>query len=123
MSELQMEKPTANGAAKAAPRWRVTPDIDVYENEVEYLVQLDVPGASAESINVQVLGTELRIRSEQAPVERDTDATLVAFERQINLPGEVDADSASAQLKNGVLEIRVSKSASARRVKIPVSIN
>jgi HSP20 family molecular chaperone IbpA len=123
MSELQIEKPTTNGVAKAAPRWNVTPDADVYENEAEYLIQLDVPGASAESINVQVLGTELRIRAEQASVERDTHATLAAFEREISLPGEIDADSASAQLKNGVLEIRVSKSASSRRVKIPVSIN
>jgi HSP20 family protein len=123
MSELQMEKPTANGAAKAAPRWRVTPDIDVYENEVEYLVHLDVPGASAESINVQVLGTELRIRAEQAPNDGDIPETLAAFERQVNLPGEIDADSASAQLKNGVLEIRVSKTAASRRVKIPVSMN
>ena len=123
MSELQIEKPNANGAAKAAPRWRVTPDVDVYENEVEYLIQLDVPGASAESINVQVLGTELRVRAEQAAGGRDTDATLVAFERQVNLPGDIDADSAAAQLKNGVLEIRVSKGASARRVKIPVSVN
>jgi HSP20 family protein len=123
MSELQIEKPTANGAATAATRWRVTPDADVYENEVEYLIQFDVPGASAESINVQVLGTELRVRAEQAPGERDTHATMVAFERQVNLPAEIDADSAAAQLKNGVLEIRVSKSASARRVKIPVSVN
>lgn len=122
MSEPQIKKPTANGA-KAAPRWRVTPDADVYENEVEYLVQLDVPGASAESINVQVLGTELRIRAEQGPVDGDTPATLAVFERQVNLPGEIDADSAAAQLKNGVLEIRVSKSASSRRMKIPVSVN
>jgi HSP20 family molecular chaperone IbpA len=65
----------------------------------------------------------LRIRAEQAPVDGDTPATLVAFERQINLPGEIDADSAAAQLKDGVLEIRVSKSAASRRVKIPVSVN
>jgi HSP20 family molecular chaperone IbpA len=119
MSEPQIEKPTTNGAAA----WHVAPDADVYETDVEYLIQLDVPGASAESVSVQVLGTELRIRAEQAAVARDTQVARAVFERQLELPGEIDADSASAELKNGVLEIRVSKSAASRRVKIPVSVN
>jgi HSP20 family protein len=123
MSDLQIKESNHNGVAKAPPRWRITPDIDVFESENEYALQLDVPGATAESINIQILGTELRVRAEQAPLERAPDAALAAFERQFTLPGEVDADSASARLDNGVLEIRVAKAQSARRVKIPVSVN
>lgn len=37
-----------------------------------------------------------------------------AFERSIPLPCEVDADHGSAQLKNGVLRVRVPKSTGAR---------
>jgi HSP20 family protein len=133
MSEMQLEKTTTNGVAKAplaskAPLWNVTPELDLYESGNEYLIQLDVPGASADSVNVQVVGTRVFIRAEQAAAtaaESNTAAAvaLAAFERQLELPGDVDPESASAELRNGVLEIRIAKSASSRRVKIKVNAN
>lgn len=136
MSEMQLEKPTSNGVAKAplpesgaarAPLWKVTPELDLYESGDEYLIQLDVPGASADSIDVQVVGTRMLIRAKQAaPVPEAIPAAVVAlatFERQLDLPAEVDPDSASAELRHGVLEIRIAKSASSRRVKIKVNAN
>ena len=132
MSEMQLEKTTTNGVAKAplaskAPLWNVTPELDLYESGNEYLIQLDVPGASADSVNVQVVGTRVFIRAEQAAATAESNTAaavaLAAFERQLELPGEVDPDSASAELRNGVLEIRIAKSASSRRVKIKVNAN
>ena len=137
MSEMQLEKTTTNGVAKAppasngaekAPLWRVTPELDLYESGNEYLIQLDVPGASADSVNVQVVGTRVFIRAEQAAgtapeANPAASVALAAFERQLDLPGEVDPDSASAELRHGVLEIRIAKSASSRRVKIKVNSN
>src|SRR5688572_456552 len=137
MSEMQLDKTTTNGVAKAplapsgvakAPLWRFTPEMDLYESGDEYLIQLDVPGASTDSIDVQVVGTRVFIRAEQAagtaPEANPAAAVaLAAFERQLDLPGEVDPNSASAELRNGVLEIRIAKSASSRRVKIKVNAN
>lgn len=132
MSSIQTEQaPTSNGAASAAAAptsatpafWQVTPELDVYENEGEFLIQLNVPGASPESVNVQVVGAELHVRAEQAPVEGRSDVALSAFERHLELPSELDAGSATAQLRDGILEIRIQKSAAARRVRIPVNAN
>jgi HSP20 family protein len=127
MSETQLEKNQTNGVAKA-PLWPVTPELDVYESGSEYLIALDVPGASAESVNVQVVGTRVLIRAEQAATttadgNHHAGIELSVFERQLELPGEVDPDSASAELRHGVLEIRIAKSAASRRVKIPVNAN
>lgn len=127
MSEMQLEKTTSNGVAKA-PLWHVTPEVDLYESGDEYLIQLDVPGASADSISVQVVGTRVFIRAEQAagaaPEANPAGAVaLAAFERQLDLPGEVDPNSASAELRHGVLDIRIAKSVSSRRVKIKVNAN
>jgi HSP20 family protein len=130
MSEPTRQDTLTNGHAKA-PFWRATPDLDVYESGNEYLIVLDVPGASAESVSVQVVGTELFVRAEQAAVAGGSgqgdadqnDIALAAFERQLELPAEVDSNSAVAELRDGILEIRIQKSASARRVKIPVSAN
>ena len=42
------------------------------------------------------------------------------FQRSIPMPAPVIADSVSAELKNGVLQIRLLKSEKARALKIPV---
>lgn len=129
MSDLQKDQATDDGAPNGAPiaaqqpRWRATPELDMYEGDNEYLVLLNVPGASPESVDVQVVGNELYVRAEQAASPRFKDVALTAFERRIELPSEVDGNSASAKLRDGVLEIQIQKSAGARRVKIPVSAN
>jgi len=122
MNHSQHEKTTQAGAAKA-PFWRAAPEMDVYESASEFLMVLDVPGASADSVDVQVLGKELSVRAEQAPSPNQGDVALATFERRVDLPTEVDANSATAVLRDGVLEIRITKSAAARRVKIAVNAN
>jgi HSP20 family protein len=122
MSETQIANTTNNGAPAPA-RWRQAPNVDVYESGEQYLVQLDVPGVDASTIDVQVVGTTLRVRAEQTKASFESDSPMVLFERQLELPEEVEPDSASAQFKNGVLEIRITKGRTARRVKIPVGSN
>ena len=122
MTDVQNPSEQTNGAPKAAV-WRATPELDVYESSGELWILLDVPGATAESVNVQVTGTELLVRAEQARSQHRDDATLTVFERRIELPTEVDANSAAAELRDGVLEIKLAKSSAARRVKIPVNTN
>ena len=138
MSDLQNEKAPSNGApqarsselasqpalpAQTRPAWRATPELDLYESDTELLVLLNLPGASADSIDVQVVENELRVRAEQAAAAGYTDVGRGAFERSFELPAAVDSTSAAAELRDGVLEVRLQKRASARRVKIPVSAN
>lgn len=121
--DASMAQRTAPPGAGSQPLWQATPELDVYESANEYLILLNVPGASPESVNVRVMGTALHVRAEQAASPRFADVALAAFERRLELPSEVDADSASAKLRDGVLEIQIQKSAAARRVQIPVSAN
>jgi HSP20 family protein len=137
MSEAHNETASTNGSEKLATQsdvssaqnapkaafWQATPELDVYESASEYLIRLDVPGADPNTVDVQVDGTELHIKAQQAPSARYSDVALASYQRHLELPGEVDAQSASATLTDGVLEIRISKSLTARRIKIPVSAN
>ena len=136
MSDLQNEKAPNNGAPQAhpspagasqpavsQPAWRATPELDLYESDSELLVLLNVPGASPGSIDVRVIENELHVRAEQAVTAGYTDVGRGAFERRFELPAAVDASSAAAELRDGVLEVRLQKRASARRVKIPVNAN
>lgn len=136
MSDLQNEKAPTDGAAQARsasstasqagvsqPAWRATPELDLYESDGELLVLLNLPGASPDSIDVRVIENELHVRAEQAAAAGYSDVARGAFERSFALPAAVDASSAAAELREGVLEVRLQKRASARRVKIPVSAN
>lgn len=122
MNDSQNQNVLQNGATKTR-FWRTTPEMDVYQSDSGFLVVLNVPGAAADSVNVQVIGTELSVRAEQSPTTAHGDVALALFERRIELPSEVDASSATAELRDGVLEIRIAKSAAARRVKIAVNAN
>jgi HSP20 family protein len=102
------------------PIFRVTPQLDLYESDDEYLIVVDLPGARAESLKVRVAGRELELRAERGQSLNGTHAPSTAFERRMQLPGDVDANSAKARLKDGVLDIRIAKAASARRVKVPI---
>jgi HSP20 family protein len=131
MSQTHDDNALTNGAPNASsskgdgniPIWHVTPDLDVFESPTQFLIVLNVPGATPDSVNVQAIGTELHVRAEQAPTPGQADVALAAFERRLELPGEVEASSASAKLRDGVLEINIQKSAAARRVRIPVNAN
>lgn len=113
----------ANGGHRSAPTWRLTPPCDLYESDGEYLILVDMPGASSDSLSVELTGNELAIRAQRPPSSQGSDVAATTFERRIELPSDVDAGSTSALLQGGVLQVRVAKAASARRVKIPVATN
>ena len=128
MSQASLEtvssnsSPASNGH-RTAPTWRVTPHCDLYESDSEYLLVIDMPGASSESLSVELTGSELAIRAQRSPSSQGSDVATTIFERHIELPADVDGGSTSAQLQGGVLRVQIAKAASARRVKIPVATN
>jgi HSP20 family protein len=124
LDQIRSDVPATNGkSSPSLPNFRVTPHLDLFESDTEYLLVIDMPGARPESLEVQVTGCELEIRAQRAPAPNGTDVASTTFERRVELPGDVDANSAGAQLKEGVLEVRISKAASARRVKVPIRTN
>lgn len=113
---------SSNGQ-RSAPTWRVTPHCDLYESDSEYLLVIDMPGASPESLSVELTGSELSIRAQRPPSTQGADVATTTFERRVELPSDVDGGSTSAQLQGGVLRVQIAKARSARRVKIPVATN
>jgi HSP20 family molecular chaperone IbpA len=127
MSEMQKDVAPIQGAPNGSaapearqPLWRATPELDVYESANEFLILLNVPGASPESVEVQVEGTEIHVRAQRASLP-GSDVVMTVYERRVELPSEVDATSASAKLSAGVLQIQIQKSPSARRIRIQVN--
>ncbi len=89
------------------------PAADVYEDEREYTLALDVPGIRREALDVSLDDSRLTIRGERAQVEgvgvRRTERPHGRFVRSFSLPDAVDRQGITADYKDGVLLLRLPK--------------
>ena len=104
-----------------------TPAADVYNQDEEYLIVVDLPGVSREALDISLNNDRLFIRGERLPdMEQQARAErpFGTFLRKFGpLPPTVDQKSVSAQYKDGVLRVRLPKrkEQKQRRVEIKVS--
>ncbi len=110
-------------------RWGAfTPRVDVEETDGEVQVTAELPGLEEKDFDVSLSGDTLVLRGEKREERKNRtrgwrERSYGAFERLIPLPCEIDAEHVSAQFKNGVLHVRLPKSAEAREraKRIPVT--
>jgi HSP20 family molecular chaperone IbpA len=105
----------------------VTPPVDIYENGDGLVVKADLPGVAKENLDVRVENGLLTIqtRREQAtsggaPIYREYE--LVNFFRQFELSDKVDQQKISADLKHGVLTLRLPRAEEAKPKRIDIKI-
>jgi HSP20 family protein len=83
------------------------PAADVYEDEREYLLVLDLPGIKRDGLDVSLDDGRLVIRGERPPTEglhaRRTERPQGRFVRTFSLPDAVDRGAITADYKDGVL--------------------
>ena len=102
------------------------PSADIYEDEREYMLALDLPGIRRDSLDVSLDDGRLTIRGERAAAEgvgvRRAERPQGRFVRTFSLPDAVDRESIAADYKDGVLVLHLPKRAEqqARRVKIDI---
>lgn len=106
---------------------RVFPAVNISENTDKYFVRAELPGIKADEIDLQVTGRKLTISGERKIETADDSAKYHRrerdagkFSRVIGLPGDIDADSISAEMVNGVLTVEISKSEASKPKKITV---
>ena len=100
---------------------------DVEENDDHITVRLEVPGMQAKDFDIQVEEDYLVVRGEKR-AEREhqrgdyfmMECAYGQFERAILLPATVQADSARASYKRGVLTVSMEKDHKSRRRRIAV---
>src|SRR5262249_37196653 len=101
---------------EASPLGEAEPAIEVGDTAEALIVKAHVPGVSKENLRVNVTDTTLTLKGE---VQEDTTTEeknyhqrefhYGAFARTITLPTTVQAEQATAQLKDGVLEVTIPK--------------
>ncbi len=104
----------------------ITPPVDIFETGEGLTVVADLPGVEQKGLDVRVADGILTIQGTTAhaapgtPVEREFE--LLNFYRQFELPEAVDSERISAELKHGVLTLRLPKKERAKPRRIEVSI-
>lgn len=94
-------------------RW--SPQIDVLEREGKFLVRVDLPGMTREQVKVEATNEFLTISGERRfEIKKEekeglfyNERSFGSFYRAIPLPEGVDVAKATAEFKNGVLEVVV----------------
>jgi HSP20 family molecular chaperone IbpA len=116
MNPLNLERtPAANGGRAEKTRARqLAPVVDVYENETELLIVADLPGVTREELDIQIDPPELRIETKA----NDRDGS--SYRRTFTIDERIDANKVSADLKNGVLTVRLPKAEEVKPRKIAI---
>lgn len=103
------------------------PQFDIEDTEDETILTADMPGMSNDDIDVSVQGSYLTIRGQRRAKEgRYLRRARFAgsFERTFQIGEHYDLDHVDANLVNGELTIRLTKSAKAkpRKIKLGTSL-
>jgi HSP20 family protein len=105
----------------------VFPPINVFTDDDGFVIRAEVPGIKPSALNVQIEGGQLTISGERTESEvkgshHRRERRLGRFSRTVQLPRDIDVEKAAAEVRNGVLTLRVPKAASARPRHIEVHV-
>jgi HSP20 family protein len=119
LAQLMQSSSDGNGGAPFIPL------VDIEETEDAWIVEAEVPGVKPEDVNVEVRGSELAISGEIKEREREgilrrRTRKTGEFDYHITLPGDADAENIEADLRDGVLTVRIPKPEQERPRRIDV---
>lgn len=106
----------------------LTPAVDVIEDAEGITLYADLPGVSRDKLNLHVEAATLTIEAESdlaVPGElksSHTEVGLGRFRRVFTLSKELDTQNVAAELKQGVLKLRIPKAAHAQPRRIDVRV-
>jgi HSP20 family protein len=105
------------------------PPVDVYEDEHNVILKIEVPGIEEKDIDVRIENNTLTVhgerkfeREEKEENYRRVERQYGSFTRTFTLPQTVDQENVKADYDKGVLKINLSKKAEAKPKQIKVNV-
>ena len=116
-----------NGGLKLAD-W--SPQVDITEDDKEYLVKADLPEIKKDEVKVTVENGVLSISGERKSEKEEKtkkhhriERSYGSFERTFTMPEDADASKMKAEFKEGVLRVHMPKNPAAQPKKIDVKVD
>jgi HSP20 family protein len=129
MNRLIREGYSAEGPEEALTTTTLAPPVDIYEDEHNIILKIEVPGIDEKDIDVSIQNNTLTVRGERKIEKEEKEANFRRVERQygsftrsFTLPSTVDPGQVSAQCDKGVLKISLAKKAEAKPKQIKVNV-
>jgi HSP20 family protein len=129
MNRLFRESYSAEGPEEALTTTSFAPPVDIYEDEHNITLKLEVPGIDEKDIDVRIENTTLTVHGERK-IEKDekeenfrrVERQYGEFTRSFTLPSSVDPGQVTADYAKGVLKINLAKKAEAKPKQIKVNV-
>ncbi len=102
----------------------VSPNVDIFENDGEILLHADMPGVNKENVSINIDNGKLTLSSTRQ-LETQGAATWeelgdVEYYRVFSIPQSIDISQVNAVLSNGVLQLHLPKSETAKPKQIEI---
>lgn len=105
------------------------PRVNIVENENEFTLMAEVPGWADENIEVGIKDGVLNLRGHVKEENEKTEKTFRIrefrsqnFERSFGLGEQIDPETVSAKLENGILRVSLGKREIAKPKKVEIKI-
>src|SRR5579863_1891845 len=105
------------------------PAVDVYEDEHQVNLKIEVPGIDEKDIDVRIENNTLTVHGERKFEKEEKEENFRRVERQygsftrsFTLPTTVDAEKVSANYDKGILKVTLAKKAEAKPKQIKVNV-
>lgn len=124
MNDKELTTPTAVNADKNSAY--IVPRVDVIEDRAGITLIADLPGVAKDGLDIHVEGTSLTLEGAiklEAPQRLDpvfAEVRASRYRRAFTLSRELDSAAIDAQLRDGVLRLRIPKVAEAQPRRIEV---
>ena len=119
----------ADGQEEALTTTAFAPPVDVYEDEHNVTLKIEVPGIDEKDIDVRIENNTLTVHGERKFEKEEKEENYRRVERQygsftrtFTLPNTVDHDTVQADYDKGVLKIKLAKKAEAKPKQIKVNV-
>src|ERR1700751_3733143 len=129
LNRLFRESYGPEGRDESLTTSQFAPPVDVYEDEHNVVLKVEVPGIDEKDIDVRVENNVLTVHGERKVEKEEKEENFRRVERQygsftrtFTLPSTVDADNVQANYDKGVLKINLPKKAEAKPKQIKVNV-
>jgi HSP20 family protein len=129
MNRLFRESHGPEGREEALATTSFAPPVDVYEDEHNVTLKIEVPGIDEKDIDVRIENNVLTVHGERKFEKEEKEENFRRVERQygsftrtFSLPTTVDAEKVSANYDKGILKVALPKKAEAKPKQIKVSV-
>jgi len=129
LNRLFRESYNSERPEEALTTTTLAPPVDIYEDEHNFMLKIEVPGIDEKDIDVRIEGNTLTVHGERKLEKEEKEENFRrverhygSFTRSFTLPGSIDPGQVSADYDKGVLKIKLPKKAEAKPKQIKVNI-